>query len=99
MTLFAKKPPTYGTLNTKVRKDEMNRIWYENQKLLTKINSIKTHYPAKTLNKNASMQEYLKNIISYNSSKPLRWHNRVFIDRFERNNYFLKINKSSSILN
>jgi hypothetical protein len=49
------KAPSTGTLNSKVRIDELTRVWGENQKILHKITSIKTHYPVKKLKSNASL--------------------------------------------
>ena len=95
-TLISKKPPSFGTLNSAVRVNEMKRIWSENQKILRSIHTTKTHYPINDLKKNANKQNYLKKIISYNSSNSFCHYSDL--DRFERNNFFIKLNKHSSLL-
>ena len=35
--LLMSKAPSQGTLNSKIRIDELKRIWSDNQKMLTKI--------------------------------------------------------------
>ena len=38
-------PHSHGTLNRKVRVEEMKRIWNDNMKMLHNIQNTKTHYP------------------------------------------------------
>eukprot|EP00347_Sterkiella_histriomuscorum_P023112 403335899 len=81
-----KKPPTVGTLNTKVRLDNLKMIWQENNRFLNKLQTIKTSYPVEKLTKEFRHVEKVKTNIQYNSN------------RFERNNFFLKLDKKGSVL-
>ncbi|CDW73205.1 UNKNOWN [Stylonychia lemnae] len=84
--LLQKKPPTIGSLNTKVRVDDLKKIWQENNRFLSKLQTIKTNYPINHLKQNARNNEKMKTNIQYNSN------------RFERNNFFLKLDKKGSVL-
>lgn len=61
----------------------------DNQKMLSKITTVKSHYPIKTLKDSAKKNNKLKTNIMYNSSNLHLLNNTI--DRFERNNYFLNI--------
>ena len=63
------KAPSTGSLNCKVRIDEMKRIWQDNQKILRQISTIKSHYPVSDLKKDAKFYSKVKRNISFNSSK------------------------------
>lgn len=63
------KAPSVGTLNSKVRIDQMKKIWVDNQKMLSKISKVKSHYPVTAFNSASKKNKYLKKNIIYNSSK------------------------------
>eukprot|EP00347_Sterkiella_histriomuscorum_P009259 403341892 len=96
-TLLQKKPPTVGTLNTKVRLDNLKMIWQENNRFLNKLQTIKTSYPVEKLSKEFRHFEKVKTNIQYNSSNK-QMVETFSLDRFERNNFFLKLDKKGSVL-
>lgn len=61
--------PSTGTLNAKVRIDEMRRIWTENKKIMGAISTIKSHYPSKEFKKESKYYNIIKKNIAFNSSK------------------------------
>jgi hypothetical protein len=72
-----KKAPTHGTLNLKVRMQELSRIDRENEKIKDKLISQKTHYPVTNFIRDANEKEFIKKNILFNAN------------RYERNNFFV----------
>ena len=63
-----KKAPTHGTLNLKVRMQELSRIDRENEKIKDKLISQKTHYPVNNFIRDANEKEFIKKNILFNAS-------------------------------
>ena len=63
-----KKAPTHGTLNLKVRMQELSRIDRENEKIKDKLISQKTHYPVTNFIRDANEKEFIKKNILFNAS-------------------------------
>ena len=81
------KAPTHGTLNLKVRMQELSRIDRENEKIKDKLISQKTHYPVTRFIRDANEKEFIKKNILFNASN---FHcDSNIIDRYERNNFFV----------
>ncbi len=79
-----------------MRVDGIKKIWNENVRFLSKLTTIKSHYPVTAFKKDEKYYNRIKNNIQYNSSK--LFVNLTLSDRFERNNFFLKLDKHGSIL-
>ena len=62
------KAPTHGTLNLKVRMQELSRIDRENEKIKDKLISQKTHYPVNKFIRDAYEKESIKKNILFNAS-------------------------------
>ena len=62
------KAPTHGTLNLKVRMQELSRIDRENEKIKDKLISQKTHYPVTRFIRDANEKETIKKNILFNAS-------------------------------
>lgn len=67
------KAPTHGTLNLKVRMQELSRIDRENEKIKDKLISQKTHYPVNKFIRDAYEKESIKKNILFNSSNHLKY--------------------------